>query len=83
VLTREEDGREFVLSVVSVKWRWAALTDCDHGEVWLAGDPARGGVIAPPGGTHLLWARRPLLSGRRESLRHRVLGEAGSPPAAI
>jgi hypothetical protein len=48
VLTREEDGREFVLSVVGVKWRWGALTDCDRGEVWLAGDPARGGVIAPP-----------------------------------
>jgi hypothetical protein len=80
VLTREEDGREFVLSVVGVKWRWKALDDCDRGEVWMAGDPTRGGVVAPPGGTHLLWARRPLLARRRESLRHGVLDEAGGGP---
>jgi hypothetical protein len=63
---------QFVLSVVSTVWRWRALEPCDGGEVWLAGDPARGGVVAPPGGTQLLVARRPLSAKRRESLRRHI-----------
>jgi len=69
VLIRRTDGEEFVLSVVSFKWRWRVLNTCDRAEVWMAGNPARGGVVAPPGGTHLLWVRHPINADRRESLR--------------
>jgi len=63
-----------VLGVVSFKWRWRELNACDRAEVWMAGDPARAGVVAPPGGAHLLWARRPLGARRRESLRRATVG---------
>ncbi len=76
VLTRREDGKEFVLGVVSFKWRWGALNRCDRAEVWMAGDPAKGGVVAPPGGTHLLWARHPIDAGRRERLRRATIDDS-------
>jgi len=69
-----------VLGVVSFKWRWRALKDCDRAVVWMAGDPARGGVVAPPGGTYLLWVRHPIGTKRRERLRKAVLVD-GSPTA--
>ena len=74
VLTHPADEGEFVLSVVSFKWRWRALNPCDRAEVWMAGNPARGGVVAPPGGTHLLWVRHPIRAGKRESLRRATVG---------
>jgi hypothetical protein len=73
VLRREEGDEEFVLGIVSVVWRWRALQACDQGDVWFAGNPARGGVAALPGGTYLFWARRPRLARWRESLRNRTV----------
>jgi hypothetical protein len=72
-------GDEFVLAIVSTKWRWRRLDACDGGDVWLAGDPRAGGVVARPGGTCLLWARRPRLAERREMLRRQVVGQPRSP----
>ena len=73
---------DFVLTIVSLKWRWAAFEACDGGEVWFAGAAGGGGgVAAPPGGTHLVWARRPWSARRRERLRRRVV-EGGEPAAA-
>ncbi len=37
--------------------------------LWWAGDPRTGGVIAPPGGEHLLWVRPPA-EPTRTSARH-------------
>ena len=67
-------GEEFVLGVVSCKWRWGVLNACDRGLVWMAGDPSHGGVVAPPGGVHLLWARHLLLARWRESRRRATVG---------
>jgi hypothetical protein len=64
---------ELPLTISSMAWRWRALDACDGGEVWFAGDPRRHGVAAPPGGSHLLAARAPRLSGRRERLRREVV----------
>jgi hypothetical protein len=77
LLTRSSDEEGFVLGVVSFKWRWRALKDCDRAVVWMAGDPARSGVVAPPGGTHLLWVRRPIGIKRRERLRKAILVDGG------
>jgi hypothetical protein len=73
VLSQPGDREEFVLGVVSFRWRWRVLNACDRGTVWMAGNPARGGVVAPPGGTHLLWVRHPIFSKRRQSLRRATL----------
>jgi hypothetical protein len=35
------------LTLVAFNWRWSLVEDISS--VWLAGDPERGGVVAPPG----------------------------------
>jgi hypothetical protein len=70
---------EFVLSIVSTKWRWRRLDQCDGHEAWFAGDPGAGGVVAPPGGTCLLWARRPRRARRREMLHRQVVEHSRAP----
>ncbi|MDI2129970.1 hypothetical protein [Yinghuangia seranimata] len=55
------DGSQHVLAVVATARRARRLRPCDGAKVWFAGDPARGGVVSPPGGGHLLWTRPFLL----------------------
>ncbi|MCF2525968.1 hypothetical protein [Yinghuangia soli] len=55
------DGAQHVLAVVAGARRTRPLRPCDGSKVWFAGDPARGGVVSPPGGGHLLWTRPVLL----------------------
>ncbi|MEU8133932.1 hypothetical protein [Streptodolium elevatio] len=55
------DGAQHVLAVVATARRARRLAPCDGSKVWFAGDPARGGVVSPPGGGHLLWTRPVLL----------------------
>ncbi|MGW1996882.1 hypothetical protein [Embleya sp. NPDC001921] len=54
---RAGEGTQYALTVVSMSHRWWHLHKCDGGDVWFAGDPARGGVVSPPGGELLLWTR--------------------------
>jgi hypothetical protein len=72
-LVIEKDGRECVLGLISFVWRWEAFRECDGKQVWMAGRPEKGGVVAPPGGFHLSWARRPRTSSWRERIRRRVV----------
>src|SRR3954452_13615912 len=67
------EAQDHVLAVLGVFWSWRVLESCDGQAVWLAGDPGRGGVVSPPGGKHLLWARRPRTNRWRRSLRRRVV----------
>jgi hypothetical protein len=53
------------LLISSVVWRWRKLEPHDGGPIWFAGDPERRGVVAPPGGTHLLLVRSPRLAVTR------------------
>ncbi|HSA52617.1 MAG TPA: hypothetical protein VLH10_21230 [Yinghuangia sp.] len=55
------DGAQHVLAVIATARRARRLRPCDGVDVWFAGDPARGGVVSPPGGGHLLWTRPVLL----------------------
>lgn len=80
VLSGHSGDEQYVLSVVSTKWRWRKLDACNGSEAWFAGDPRAGGVVAPPGGTYLLWARRPWLARRREMLRRQVAKHSAPPP---
>jgi hypothetical protein len=51
------EHQEHALTLVAFNWRWSLVEDISL--VWLAGDPERGGVVAPPGGLDLIWCRRP------------------------
>jgi hypothetical protein len=61
-----EEGRPLVIE--SLAHRWHALEACDGGQVWFAGRAGRSGVVAPPGGTHLLRARRVRWKRNRDRL---------------
>jgi hypothetical protein len=76
LLLHRDDDVGHVLSVISTIWRWRALQACDDRVIWMAGDPDRGGVVAPPGGRHLVWVRRTTPAKVRERL-HREL----APPS--
>ncbi|MYW02872.1 hypothetical protein [Streptomyces sp. SID3343] len=65
------DGTQYALTVVSMSHRWWHLDKCDGGDVWFAGDPAKGGVVSPPGGELLLWTR-PSRLGRLRRLARRT-----------
>ncbi|WP_030323545.1 hypothetical protein [Streptomyces flavochromogenes] len=45
------------LEVVAMRQRYEPLRPGPDGVMWWCGDPARGGVLAPPGGGALIWAR--------------------------
>jgi hypothetical protein len=51
------DGAQHVLAVVATARRARRLRPYDGTKVWYAGNPARGGVVSPPGGGFLLWTR--------------------------
>lgn len=60
------------LTVVAVEHRWKRVVPGPTGTVWWCGDPRTGGVIAPPGGGELIWAK-PV---RGQLTRRRVLRRA-------
>jgi hypothetical protein len=67
-----------VLTLVAFSWRWRPLAEART--VWLAGPPERGGVVSPPGGTHLVWCRRPRWRWYLAVLRRRVRARAVPAP---
>jgi hypothetical protein len=78
LLCRDDDpAAGHVMSVIAAGWRWPALRACDDGLLWMAGDPDRGGVVAPPGGSHLAWVRRTTPAKLRERL-HRELAASST-----
>jgi hypothetical protein len=73
VLDPEDSEEDAVLELMAFKWRWGSVAACSGATVWVAGDPDAGCVVAPPGGTYLIWARRPFGRGHRKRLRRIVL----------
>lgn len=71
-----DEGKD-VLSLVSFNWRWPTFATLDT--IWFAGDLRRGGVVSPPGGTYLAWARHPRTGWWRRALRRRVLAIYADP----
>jgi hypothetical protein len=67
-----------LLTVHTGLWRHKRLTGLS--EICLSGTPEAGGVVSPPGGAYVLWARRPARRPEHELMDHRPLNNPGSPP---
>ncbi|WP_395358291.1 hypothetical protein ACHGLA_01120 [Streptomyces sp. YH02] len=73
VVLRSPAGDElWPLEVAAMRQRYEPLRPGPDGVMWWCGDPARGGVLAPPGGEALLWAR-PV---RHRRARRRIVEQA-------
>jgi hypothetical protein len=57
VLADPATGERLPLKVVAVKQRYSLVDPGPAGVLWWAGDPLTGGVLAPPGGDELIWAK--------------------------
>ncbi|MEU9617704.1 hypothetical protein [Streptomyces sp. NPDC048155] len=56
VLGGPGQGELLPLAPSTAQWRFHLLNG-PGGVLWWCGDPRRGGVLAPPGGTELIWAK--------------------------
>ncbi|MER5306704.1 hypothetical protein ABT034_02740 [Streptomyces sp. NPDC002773] len=73
VVLRSLDGDGlWPLEAVAMRHRYELLRPGPDGVMWWCGDPSRGGVLAPPGGGALIWAR-PV---RHRRARHRIVEQA-------
>ncbi|MFI5744876.1 hypothetical protein ACIBBE_02920 [Streptomyces sp. NPDC051644] len=74
VLSGPGPGELLALTPFTTQWRLHLLSS-PAGVLWWCGDPRTGGVLAPPGGTELIWAR-PVRSRRARSVaaRPQVVG---------
>ncbi|WP_426403830.1 DUF308 domain-containing protein [Streptomyces sp. R-07] len=74
VVLRSPAGEElWPLEVIAMRQRYEPVRPGADGVMWWCGDPARGGVLAPPGGGVLIWAR-PV---RQRRARQRIVGLTG------
>ncbi|WP_030690826.1 hypothetical protein [Streptomyces globisporus] len=75
VVLRSPDGGEaWPLTVIATRQRYELLRPGPDGVLWWCGDPRTGGVLAPPGGGELIWAK-PLRGAR---VRRRIVARAES-----
>ncbi|MFI1974455.1 hypothetical protein [Streptomyces wedmorensis] len=75
LVLRAPDGTEtWPLTVIATRHRYEAVRPGPDGVLWWCGDPRVGGVLAPPGGGPLIWAK-PL---RGERVRRRVVAHAAA-----
>ncbi|MFF8834227.1 hypothetical protein [Streptomyces sp. NPDC015130] len=73
LVLRGPDGPEmWPLAVVATRQRYELVRPGPDGVLWWCGDPNVGGVLAPPGGGPLIWAK-PL---RGERVRRRIVARA-------
>jgi hypothetical protein len=73
VLLGGPDDEQPVLGIVSINTRWRKLDPATATKSGSRGTQPGGGVAAPPGGSLLLWARRPRLASSREARRRHTL----------
>ncbi|MFE2555414.1 hypothetical protein ACFXGT_05165 [Streptomyces sp. NPDC059352] len=95
VLASPDTGELWPLTVVAVRQRYDLVRPGPDGVLWWCGDPRRGGVIAPPGGGELIWAkpvrgraarRRIVARAEREGLPNRPVPrspQSGPAPATV
>ncbi|MEU7511340.1 hypothetical protein AB0B13_04950 [Streptomyces sp. NPDC042898] len=72
VLAAPGSGEVWPLKVVAVRQRYELVRPGPDGVLWWCGDPNLGGVIAPPGGGELIWAK-PV---RGRAARRRIVARA-------
>jgi hypothetical protein len=51
------DRAQYTLAITARPGTWRPLANQKLDKLWFAGDPDTGGVLSPPGGEHLVWAR--------------------------
>ncbi|MFI5758094.1 hypothetical protein [Streptomyces sp. NPDC051569] len=74
VLRDPDSGALLPLTVLAVQQRFPLVRPGLSGVLWWCGDPRNGGVVSPPGGGELIWAKP--VRGRRGRLRLVRLAEA-------
>jgi hypothetical protein len=75
LVLRAPDGSEaWPLTVIATRQRYELVRPGPDGVLWWCGDPRVGGVITPPGGGPLIWAK-PL---RGDRVRRRLVAQAES-----
>ncbi|MFD0367278.1 hypothetical protein [Streptomyces sp. NPDC127114] len=74
VLSSPHDGQAWPLVVAATKQRFEQVRPGPDAVLWWCGDPGSGGVIAPPGGAELVWAK----AVRGHHTRHRTVGLAAA-----
>ncbi|MFB6841497.1 hypothetical protein [Streptomyces sp. NPDC056361] len=74
VLGDRAGGRAWPLTMAATKQRYERVLPGPDAVLWWCGDPDRGGVIAPPGGEELIWAR----AVRGYHTRNRTVGLAAA-----
>ncbi|MFJ5709939.1 MULTISPECIES: hypothetical protein [unclassified Streptomyces] len=81
VLTAPDGEGRWVLRPIASRARWAAVRPAPAGVLWWCGDPAKGGVLAAPGGGALFRAKpvRGAAARRRAVARAEQAGLAGLP----
>ncbi|MEU2073256.1 hypothetical protein [Streptomyces sp. NPDC013489] len=57
VLSAPRHEEVWPLTVVALRHRYDAVRPGPHGVLWWCGDPHSGGVLTPPGGGELIWAK--------------------------
>ncbi|CAM5473710.1 hypothetical protein STANM337S_03229 [Streptomyces tanashiensis] len=73
VVLRSPDRSEaWPLTVIATRQRYELVRPGPDGVLWWCGDPRVGGVLAPPGGGELIWAK-PVRGGH---VRRRVVARA-------
>ncbi|MGW8763495.1 hypothetical protein ACWGN5_13440 [Streptomyces sp. NPDC055815] len=73
VVLRSPDRSEaWPLTVIATRQRYELVRPGPDGVLWWCGDPRAGGVLAPPGGGELIWAKRV----RHAHVRRRVVARA-------
>ncbi|MFB7590453.1 hypothetical protein [Streptomyces sp. NPDC056169] len=72
VLAAPGSGEVWPLKVMAVRQRYELVRPGPDGVLWWCGDPNLGGVIAPPGGGELIWAK-PV---RGRAARRRIVARA-------
>ncbi|MFE0654567.1 hypothetical protein ACFVZH_39255 [Streptomyces sp. NPDC059534] len=74
VLGDRVGGQAWPLTMAATKQRYERVLPGPDAVLWWCGDPDRGGVIAPPGGEELIWAR----AVRGYHTRNRTIGLAAA-----
>ncbi|MEU1226706.1 hypothetical protein [Streptomyces sp. NPDC005828] len=75
LVLRAPDGSEaWPLTVIATRQRYEQVRPGPDGVLWWCGDPRVGGVVTPPGGGPLIWAK-PL---RGDRVRQRIVAQAES-----
>ncbi|MER6094365.1 hypothetical protein ABT154_00560 [Streptomyces sp. NPDC001728] len=82
VLSDPDSGEMWPLTVVTTRQRYERVRPGPDGVLWWCGDPRTGGVLSPPGGGELVWAKPVRGGAARRRIVERAV-RAGLPHRAV